>query len=117
MLTKKYIDNSPKTEKRTDYYNTECKELMLRLNASEDKYYAIRYRNTIGKYVRYTIGKRGAITLLQARKEAQRLLGLRSQGIDIQEKKNQNKSEIIFLDYSTFFIEWFYQNRKSGHEG
>lgn len=116
-LTKKYIDNLPKTEKRTDYYDTECKGLMLRVNASGDKYYAIRYRNSIGKYVRYTIGKHGAITLIQAKKEAQRLLGLKSQGIDIQKSKQKtSKTDILFLDYAEFFIDWFYQNRKTGKD-
>ena len=69
-LTKKYIDNLPITGQRVDYYDTECKGLMLRLNISGDKYYAIRYRNSKAKYVRYTIGRHGTVTLIQARKEA-----------------------------------------------
>ena len=114
-LTKKYIDRLPSISKRVDYYDTECKGLMLRLNVSGDKYYAIRYRNQIGKYMRYTIGKHGAITLIQARKEAHRLLGLLSQGVDIQAQKKIIQSDILFAEYVKFFIDWFYQNRKTGY--
>ncbi|MBK2126106.1 site-specific integrase [Fangia hongkongensis] len=116
-FTKTFIDGLEPPEKRIDYTDSDCKGLMLRVNTSGDKYYAIRYRNNQGKYVRYTIGRHGSITLVQARNEAIRLFGLLSQGVDIQREKNNAKhgnSDICtFGEYlNEFYFNWFKQNRK-----
>ncbi|WP_192483633.1 MULTISPECIES: tyrosine-type recombinase/integrase [Cysteiniphilum] len=116
-FTKSTIDNLKAQNVRVDYSDTETKGLILRVNVSNEKFYSLRYLNSEKKYMRYTIGRHGSITLQQARQEAQRLMGLLSQGIDIQKEKNSrnHKGKITFGEYVPFFIDWFKANRKTAY--
>jgi len=113
-LTKTFINNI-KTKSRIDYFDTEMKGFILRNNVSGRKFYSIRYRNNMNKYVRYTIGEHGKITLMQAREEAKKLFGLLAQGKDIQDIKisnKKNKCETFGYFINNFYLAWFKQNRK-----
>ena len=111
-LTATFIEKLEPPKQRVEYYDTDCKGMILRVNTSGDKYYALRYRNKSSKYIRYTIGKHGILSLTQARKEAKRLLGLVAQGDDIQQDKNKDDG-LTFIDYlNTFYLDWFKNNRK-----
>jgi len=51
-LTATFIEKLPPSKQRLEYYDTDCRGLILRVNASGDKYYALRYRNKVNKYIR-----------------------------------------------------------------
>ena len=111
-LTATFIEKLEPPKQRVEYYDTDCKGLIMRVNTSGDKYYALRYRNKASRYIRYTIGKHGILSLTQARKEAKRLLGLVAQGEDIQQDKNKDEG-LTFIDYlNNFYLDWFKSNRK-----
>ncbi len=116
-FTKTAIDNLTPQSVRIDYFDTETKGLILRVNISGEKFYSLRYLNSQKKYKRYTIGRHGSITLQQAKQEAQRLMGMLSQGVDIQQEKDKrnHKGKITFGEYVPFFIDWFKENRKTAY--
>ncbi|WP_395946812.1 integrase arm-type DNA-binding domain-containing protein [Caedibacter taeniospiralis] len=121
-LTKTSIADLKIDSKIVDYFDAEVNGLTLRVFPSGAKAFSIIYRNNEGKQKRYTIGKYPSIPLAQAKKEAQRLLLLISQGKDIQEQKVVSKKVIqdgvfTFKRYlDSFYLEWYKQNRKS-HQG
>ena len=91
-LTKTSIANINIADKIVDYFDSEVNGLSLRVFPSSSKTFSIVYRNNAEKQKRYTIGKYPTITLVQAKKEAQRLLLLVSQGEDIQKTKSKRKT-------------------------
>ncbi|MCF6776739.1 site-specific integrase [Thiotrichales bacterium 19X7-9] len=117
-FTKLAIDAITASTKRVDYFDTDVKGLSLRVSPSGSKTYSIIYRNAQGIKKRYTIGKHGAITMNQAKKEAQRLLLHVSQGEDVQEIKSvaqrtQATEDYTFKNYiDDFYLEWCRANRK-----
>lgn len=79
---------------------------------------SFRLRYTLNKKTKlYTIGQLGAITLLQAKTEAQRLNVLIAQGIDIVDKKKQDIKDAQSITYGEyleeFYFKWFKNNHKS----
>lgn len=75
-FTKTSIAEIENPDKQIDYHDSEIGGLILRVFPSGIKSFRLRY--TIGnKRKIYTIGKLGSITLTQAKKEAQRLIGAR----------------------------------------
>lgn len=101
-LTKTFISNLKPLDRVVDYFDSEVKELVLRISQTGVISYRLKYYHK-GKQRIYTIAKHSAITLLQAKKEAQRLQGLIIQGIDIQQEKKQtsreNKEDIAFQEF------------------
>lgn len=115
-FTKTSIAEIENPDKQIDYHDSEIGGLILRVFPSGVKSFRLRY--TIGnKRKIYTIGKLGSITLAQAKKEAQRLIGLISQGIDpVQERKSNTKSNdsITLREYiNDFYFEWYKKNNKN----
>ncbi|MCF6777887.1 Arm DNA-binding domain-containing protein [Thiotrichales bacterium 19X7-9] len=117
-LTKTSISELKADSNIIDYFDTEVKGLVLRLFPSGTKVFSIIYRNNENKLRRYTIGKYPSIPLLQAKREAQRLLLKISQGEDIQKKKSlarhdQGIEEYTFKNYlDEFYADWCRKNRK-----
>lgn len=117
-LTKTSIADLTANEKTMDYFDTDVKGLILRVFPSGTKVFSIIYRNNEKKQKRYTIGKYPAIQLMQAKKEAQRLLLLISQGQDIQSSKTVSRhiervEAFKFKNYiDDFYLDWCSQNLK-----
>lgn len=116
-LTKTFISSLEIPNKTTDYFDSEVKGLILRISKTGIISYRIKYYINRQQRI-YTIAKHGAITLMQAKKEAQRLLGLVSQGIDIQQEKKQSKIEtkelITFSDFfENFASDWYKKNNRA----
>jgi integrase len=95
-LTKTKVDNIPNPESGQVFYrDTELKGFGLRVGKSTKAYYAEKRVN--GKTVRVTIGTHGQITTEQARKEAQKLLGIMTTGHNPTDEKKQSKAKAITL--------------------
>ncbi|WP_187985976.1 site-specific integrase [Francisella marina] len=115
-LTKSSIANITPADKTIDYYDSEVKGLILRVSKTGVMSFRLRY--TLNKKTKlYTIGQLGAITLLQAKTEAQRLNVLIAQGIDIVDKKKQDIKDAQSITYGEyleeFYFKWFKNNHKS----
>ncbi|WP_265658327.1 site-specific integrase [Francisella philomiragia] len=115
-LTKTFIANLKPSNKTIDYFDSEVKGLILRISQTGVISYRLKYYIN-GKQKIYTIAKHGAITLLQAKKEAQRLQGLIIQGIDIQKEKKQDSKEsekdITFQEFlNQFGYKWYKNNNR-----
>ncbi|MCF6766676.1 site-specific integrase [Thiotrichales bacterium 19S3-7] len=116
-LTKTTISELQSTDNIIDYFDTEVKGLALRVFANGTKTFSIIYRNNDKKLKRYTIGKYPTIPLQMAKKEAQRLLLLVSQGEDIQKQKKANQeatNQLTFKNYlDQFYLDWSKKNHRS----
>lgn len=82
----------------------------LKVTTTGTKSYLFQYRlgGRGGKTRRYSIGKHGSITAESARKEAERLAVLVSQGIDPQQQKqdaSRKAVDLAFKSYSARFVE------------
>ncbi|MDA7742338.1 Arm DNA-binding domain-containing protein, partial [Francisellaceae bacterium] len=101
-LNKVSLKQLKSSNKITDYFDQDIKGFLVRVMPSGTMSYGLLYRNSQRKLKRYTIAKCSKITLINAKKEAQRLLLLISQGLDIQQDKVR-KSELnegnTFIDY------------------
>ncbi len=114
-LTKTSIANIQTTNKVTDYHDNDVKGLILRVSKTWVKSFRLRYSINGCRKI-YTIGQLGAITLTQAKKEAQRLNGLIAQGIDIASDKKQakNTDKITLKEYiDSFYFSWYKKNNKN----
>lgn len=115
-LTKTNIIELQANNKIVDYFDSEVNGLVLRVFPSGAKTFTVLYRNADKKQKRYTIGKFPTIPLPVAKKEAQRLLLLVSQGHDIQNEKKQNSDsgKLTLKSYlDRFYIDWSRKNHKS----
>ncbi|MCF6777284.1 site-specific integrase [Thiotrichales bacterium 19X7-9] len=116
-LTKTSISELVSNTNIIDYFDTEVKGLVLRVFPSGAKTFTVVYRNDKKKLKRYTIGKYPTIPLQVARKEAQRLLLLVSQGEDIQQEKklkNSDQDKFTLKNYlDEFYLEWSKNNHRS----
>mgnify|MGYP003675946189 CR=1 FL=1 len=118
-LTKLSASSIKAEIKRVDYFDTEVKGLALRVTPNGIKTYSLVYRNALRQQKRYTIGRHGSITLIEVKREAQRLNLLISQGVDIQLEKNlslqqENIESLTFKQYlDTFYLEWIAKSHKS----
>ena len=113
-ITKTFINSLKPPERTTDYFDSDVKGLILRISKTGIISYRLKYYIDRNQKI-YTIAKHGAITLLQAKKEAQRLLGLIAQGIDIQEIKkasNKNKDVTLLQFLNDFGYSWYKKNNR-----
>ncbi|WP_192877918.1 tyrosine-type recombinase/integrase [Fastidiosibacter lacustris] len=112
-LTKTNISELEPTNKIIDYFDSEVNCLVLRVFPSGAKTFSIIYRNSEKKQKRYTIGKFPTIPLPVAKKEAQRLLLLVSQGQDIQKEKAQHDKLTLKNYLDRFYLDWSKKNHRS----
>ncbi|MED7788382.1 site-specific integrase [Francisella sp. 19X1-34] len=113
-LTKSFINsiNTKEISKKIDYFDTEIKGLILRVSPSGTKSYRLKYYIERKPKI-YTIGQNGAITLTQAKSEAQRLNSLLIKGESINTNINNASNQLTFKEYlDTFYIDWYSRNRK-----
>ena len=95
-LTKTKVDNITYAEDIQLFYrDTELKGFGLRVGKSTKAYYV--EKRVKGKTVRVTIGTHGQITTEQARKEAQKLLGIMTGGRNPVDDKKQSRAMGITL--------------------
>lgn len=92
-LTKSNVDALKSKETRYDVFDSELPGLHVRVAPSGRKTYAVKYRNLDGRQVRYSIGRHGAITVAQARKAAQAILGDVAKGKNPQAEKKAQRRE------------------------
>ncbi len=104
-LTKKIVDDAqlPVGKDQIFYRDEQLKGFALRVTASGTKSFVVE-KNIGNKVRRITLGKYGALTVEQARKEAQKVIGQIATGVDpIAEKQAQKMSVItleqVFNDY------------------
>jgi integrase len=70
--------------------------------------FSIRYRNDDGRQLKYTIGRLGTVTLIQARDIASKLNGQVKNGVDIQAKKKDQKAKAEHQRQQTLGV-FFYE--------
>lgn len=104
-LTKAFVDKAelPINKDQVFYRDDQLKGFALRVTASGTKSFIVE-KNIGNKVRRMTLGKYGALTVEQARKEAQKIIGQIATGIDpIAEKLATKMSAItlndVFEDY------------------
>lgn len=105
-LTKAIVDKAelPVGKDQVFYRDDQLKGFALRVTASGSKSFIVE-KNIGNKVRRITLGKYGALTVEQARKEAQKMIGQIATGIDpIAEKLTSKMNEItlneVFEDYT-----------------
>src|SRR5271165_2566879 len=102
-LTKSNIDNLEPAAVRFDAWDTEVSGFCLRV-ARAEKVYALKYRFA-GKQRRYTIGRHGSPwTPDSARREAKRLLGELTRGMDPAEKRNADRQAVSFGELGDLYF-------------
>ena len=95
-LTKKLIDNIQAGERDVVLWDNSLPGFGLRAKASGAKTFVIQYRNASGRSRRFSIGQLGKVTLDQARKQAQRLMGEIALGRDpAEDRRMMLKSETV----------------------
>jgi integrase len=104
-LTKKVVDDAklPVDKDQVFYRDDQLKGFALRVTSSGTKSFVIE-KNIGNKVRRITLGKYGALTVEQARKEAQKIIGQIATGVDpIAEKLAAKMSAVtlneVFEDY------------------
>lgn len=104
-LTKAFVDKAelPIGKDQVFYRDDQLKGFALRVTASGTKSFVVE-KNISNKVRRVTLGKYGALTVEQARKEAQKMIGQIATGIDpIAEKLASKMSAVtlgeVFEDY------------------
>lgn len=104
-LTKAFVDKAelPIDKDQVFYRDDQLKGFALRVTASGTKSFVVE-KNIANKVRRVTLGKYGALTVEQARKEAQKMIGQIATGIDpIAEKLASKMSAVtlneVFEDY------------------
>jgi len=98
-LTKKIVDDAqlPISKDQVFYRDDQLKGFALRVTASGTKSFVVE-KNIGNKVRRITLGKYGALTVEQARKEAQKIIGQIATGINPIAEKQALKINSITLD-------------------
>ena len=99
-LTKKMVDDAklPFDKDQVFYRDDQLKGFALRVTASGTKSFVVE-KNIGNKVRRITLGKYGALTVEQARKEAQKIIGQIATGIDpIAEKRTAKMSAVTLCE-------------------
>ena len=89
-LTKRTVELLSSEEKRYVIWDAETRGFGVRVNQNGTKTFILKYFVT-GKQRWLTLGRDGALTVEQARKEARRYLGEAAVGEDPAEKKKRNR--------------------------
>lgn len=110
-LTKAALDKlkAPADKAQIFYRDDKLKGFALRITANGIKSFVVE-KLIQGKVKRITLGRYGALTVEQARKEAQKFLGKIASGIDPIAEKQSAKSKIITLNE---VFEDYLKSRKS----
>lgn len=97
-FTKKTLSGSTKPEpgKRIYYYDTKLPGLVLSVTPAGTKSFMI-YKKIKGKPVRHTLGRFPAMTVEQARREGQKVLGQIASGMNPTQQKKARQSQGITL--------------------
>lgn len=99
-LTQRFIKSLNAPDKRTTYYDTNEKGLILRVTTAGTKTFSYRYHKD-GKNQRFTIGQYPDFSLAEARAEVQRLrVSIRS-GKDPQFERQKKKNPTTFKELVT----------------
>jgi len=121
-LTKTFIENlqAPTNTKRTFYKDSRIKELSLAIQQSGYKsFYVTKWIN--GKGERLFLGKFPDLSVENARKKAQSLLGQIANGVNPQQEKRKLRSEITLGELFNQYMEkhskvhkksWIYDERE-----
>lgn len=98
-LNKKFVDEAalPVNKDQVFYRDSELKGFALRVTSSGSKSFVVE-KNIGNKVRRITLGKYGAFTTEQARKEAQKIIGQIATGIDPIAEKLAAKMSVISLN-------------------
>ena len=106
-LTKVVIDAAqPHPEPGRDrmIWDTEIKGFGLQVKPSGHRAYVYQYRNPVGRLRRLTLGTHGALTAAQARKEAIRIAGEVSTGVDPTEGRTEARTAPTVRDLAERFM-------------
>ncbi len=96
-FTKRSLDSLPVPEKgRVRYYDAKTPGLTLRITSAGTKTFRL-YRKVNGKPLDITLGRFPAMTVEQARREAQKLLGEIAEGKNPVKEKRRRQAEALTL--------------------
>ncbi len=121
-LTDRLIESAKPEDKLYRIWDTKIPGFFVKIRPTGVIGYGLGYYHN-GKFKEYTIGKRGALTLKQARDNAKALAGDVAEGIDIQAKKVAGRREAeaarvrtlkIFIDEK--YKPWVTVERKTGED-
>ena len=91
--------NCPKDKRKCDLFDSNCKGLMLEIRATGGKTYYLRYQDTRGRTRQLRLALEQDVTLLQARKLAEKKRNLIALGQDPCEEKEQTKKVPTFASF------------------
>ena len=89
----------PKDKRKCDLFDSNCKGLMLEIRATGGKTYYLRYQDTRGRTRQLRLALEQDVTLLQARKLAEKKRNLIALGQDPCEEKEQAKKVPTFASF------------------
>jgi integrase len=89
----------PKDKRKCDLFDSNCKGLMLEIRATGGKTYYLRYQDTRGRTRQLRLALEQDVTLLQARKLAEKKRNLIALGQDPCEEKEQAKKVPTFAAF------------------
>jgi integrase len=119
-FTQKLIDQLPPPPpeakaKAIEYTDTEVVGLKLEVSKSGRKFYYFRYTFN-GQKRGMKIGEHGAITVVEARKQALELRGQVNRGIDPQEEKTARRAVPTFQEFAqTEYLPYARQHKRSAN--
>ena len=89
----------PKDKRKCDLFDSNCKGLMLEIRATGGKTYYLRYQDTRGRTRQFRLALEQDLTLVQARKLAEKKRNLIALGQDPCEEKEQAKKVPTFAAF------------------
>ena len=89
----------PKDKRKCDLFDSNCKGLMLEIRATGGKTYYLRYQDTRGRTRQFRLALEQDLTLVQARKLAEKKRNLIALGQDPCEEKEQAKKVPTFASF------------------
>ena len=112
-LTNTYVEKLKPQERRYDVWDTVFKGLHVRVSPSGDKVWYLYYRFE-GKRRKFSLGR--GLTVAQARDAATAHAGDIAKGIDIQEKREEQRRQANIHSLRSFiegpYLDWRKVNRK-----
>jgi hypothetical protein len=101
LLTPQFVKNITCTQdkKKDDFFDTDCKGLLLEVRASGGKTWYMRYLDERGKTHQFRLADERDITLAQARKQADKLRNQIALGFDPAAEKAILRAVPTFADF------------------